>query len=151
VGDAAVCGCPAAADPDLGLFVFSGDLGLDAGKAQSVFRLDTAPRKRVKTPNRAACRVSLSGGARGECLWLQPHSPGLAERVWYGAASLSSVRWAGSAGVNLLLGNVSSAEQTTDFATSQVRQTAAFREALPAGRTPRSISYTSSRLASSSG
>jgi alkanesulfonate monooxygenase SsuD/methylene tetrahydromethanopterin reductase-like flavin-dependent oxidoreductase (luciferase family) len=68
---------------------------------------------------------------------VQPHSPGLADRVWYGAGSLSSVRWAGSVGVNLLLGNVSLAEQTTDFAASQVQQTATFREALPAGRSPR--------------
>jgi hypothetical protein len=67
---------------------------------------------------------------------VQPHSPGLAERVWYGAASLPSVRWAGSAGVNLLLGNVTAAE-AADFATAQVLQIAAFRAALPAGRTPR--------------
>ena len=68
---------------------------------------------------------------------VQPHSPGLAERVWYGAASLPSVRWTGSAGVNLLLGNVTAAEGTTDFATAQVNQIAAFRAALPAGRSPR--------------
>jgi alkanesulfonate monooxygenase SsuD/methylene tetrahydromethanopterin reductase-like flavin-dependent oxidoreductase (luciferase family) len=68
---------------------------------------------------------------------VQPHSPSLADRVWYGAASPSSVRWAGSAGLNLLLGNVTSAEETDDFATAQVLQTAAFRAELPAGRTPR--------------
>lgn len=67
---------------------------------------------------------------------LQPHSPGLADRVWYGAGSIGSARWAGSAGVNLLLGNVSQSEHTDDFATSQVQQLAAYRDAT-AGRQPR--------------
>jgi alkanesulfonate monooxygenase SsuD/methylene tetrahydromethanopterin reductase-like flavin-dependent oxidoreductase (luciferase family) len=68
---------------------------------------------------------------------LQPYSKGLVERIWYGTGSLGSARWAGSAGVNLLLGNVTQAEGTDDFSTAQINQIAAFREELPAGRTPR--------------
>jgi len=37
---------------------------------------------------------------------LQPHNPGLVSRVWYGAGSLRSARWAGETGLNLLTGNV---------------------------------------------
>lgn len=33
---------------------------------------------------------------------VEPHSPGLRDRVWYGAASLRSARWAGEQGLNLL-------------------------------------------------
>jgi alkanesulfonate monooxygenase SsuD/methylene tetrahydromethanopterin reductase-like flavin-dependent oxidoreductase (luciferase family) len=68
---------------------------------------------------------------------IQPHSPGLVDRVWYGAASRSSARWAGATGVNLLLGNVSFADHTDDFSASQVDQIATYRQHLPAGRTPR--------------
>lgn len=68
---------------------------------------------------------------------LQPYADGLAERIWYGAGSLGSARWAGSAGVNLLLGNVTGAERTEDFATAQLQQLDEFHAALPAGRRPR--------------
>jgi alkanesulfonate monooxygenase SsuD/methylene tetrahydromethanopterin reductase-like flavin-dependent oxidoreductase (luciferase family) len=68
---------------------------------------------------------------------LQPHAAGLVDRIWYGTGSLGSARWAGAAGVNLLLGNVTQAEATDDFSTAQINQTAAFRAQLPPRRTPR--------------
>jgi alkanesulfonate monooxygenase SsuD/methylene tetrahydromethanopterin reductase-like flavin-dependent oxidoreductase (luciferase family) len=37
---------------------------------------------------------------------IQPQSPGLAERTWYGGASLRSARWAGEHGLNLLSSSV---------------------------------------------
>ncbi|SCK18997.1 Coenzyme F420-dependent N5,N10-methylene tetrahydromethanopterin reductase and related flavin-dependent oxidoreductases [Streptomyces sp. LamerLS-316] len=37
---------------------------------------------------------------------VQPHSPGLARRMWYGGASLRSARWAGEHGMNLLTSSV---------------------------------------------
>jgi alkanesulfonate monooxygenase SsuD/methylene tetrahydromethanopterin reductase-like flavin-dependent oxidoreductase (luciferase family) len=37
---------------------------------------------------------------------LQPYSPGLADRIWYGGASTRSVRWAAQSGLNLLTGNI---------------------------------------------
>lgn len=65
---------------------------------------------------------------------VEPHSPGLAGRVWYGAASLRSAQWAGSAGLNLLTSSVVKAEdlpddETPDFADIQVAQIRAYREA----------------------
>lgn len=68
---------------------------------------------------------------------LQPYSAGLVDRIWYGTGSLSSARWAGGAGLNLLLGNVTSAEHTDDFSTAQVNQIAEFERHLPPGRRPR--------------
>ncbi|MFC9897326.1 LLM class flavin-dependent oxidoreductase [Nocardia sp. NPDC127579] len=50
---------------------------------------------------------------------LQPHNPGLIDRLWYGGGSSRSVRWAADSGLNLLLGNVVFAEHSGDFGTAQ--------------------------------
>ncbi|KKI16329.1 MULTISPECIES: LLM class flavin-dependent oxidoreductase [unclassified Leucobacter] len=65
---------------------------------------------------------------------VEPHSPGLSDRLWYGGGSLRSAEWAGSAGLNWLVSNISSAENgVTDFAQAQRNQIDAFRAAHPAG------------------
>lgn len=65
---------------------------------------------------------------------VEPHSPGLAQRLWYGGGSLRSAEWAGSAGLNWLVSNISSAEEgRTDFAEAQRAQIDRFRAAHPAG------------------
>jgi alkanesulfonate monooxygenase SsuD/methylene tetrahydromethanopterin reductase-like flavin-dependent oxidoreductase (luciferase family) len=65
---------------------------------------------------------------------LQPHSPGLASRVWYGAGSLASARWAGEHGLNLLTSSVVKAEGSTEgFADIQRRHIDEFRSVHPAG------------------
>jgi alkanesulfonate monooxygenase SsuD/methylene tetrahydromethanopterin reductase-like flavin-dependent oxidoreductase (luciferase family) len=64
---------------------------------------------------------------------VEPHSPGLADRVWYGAASLGSARWAGAHGLNLLTSSVVKAEESEDFAEVQLSQVRAFRAAHPLG------------------
>ena len=68
---------------------------------------------------------------------VQPHAPGLADRVWYGAASLRSARWAGEQGLNLLTSSVVKAEESEDFAEVQRSQVVAFRERHPAGAAAR--------------
>jgi alkanesulfonate monooxygenase SsuD/methylene tetrahydromethanopterin reductase-like flavin-dependent oxidoreductase (luciferase family) len=75
---------------------------------------------------------------------VEPHSPGLADRLWYGAASLRSARWAGEQGLNLLTSSVVKPEPdderpdgTWDFAAVQAEQIRAFRAAHPAGATAR--------------
>jgi alkanesulfonate monooxygenase SsuD/methylene tetrahydromethanopterin reductase-like flavin-dependent oxidoreductase (luciferase family) len=68
---------------------------------------------------------------------LQPYAPGLVDRVWYGSGSLRSATFAGSAGLNLLIGNLTSGEDTDDYGTAQRNQLAAYRAALPDGRRPR--------------
>jgi alkanesulfonate monooxygenase SsuD/methylene tetrahydromethanopterin reductase-like flavin-dependent oxidoreductase (luciferase family) len=59
---------------------------------------------------------------------IQPHSPGLADRVWYGGG-LESAKWAGAQGVNYLTSSVVSIEGTEsrDFATIQGEQIDAYR------------------------
>lgn len=68
---------------------------------------------------------------------VQPHSPGLRKRLWYGAASLSSARWAGEHGMNLLTSSVIRAEESEDFAEVQRTQVRAFRAAHPDGEKAR--------------
>lgn len=51
---------------------------------------------------------------------LQPYSPGLVDRVWYGGSSTRSVRWAGENGLNLLTGNIVIGDRSDDFATTQL-------------------------------
>jgi alkanesulfonate monooxygenase SsuD/methylene tetrahydromethanopterin reductase-like flavin-dependent oxidoreductase (luciferase family) len=64
---------------------------------------------------------------------VEPHSPGLASRIWYGAASLGSARWAGEQGLNLLTSSVVKAEESEDFEEAQLAQVRAFRAAHPLG------------------
>jgi alkanesulfonate monooxygenase SsuD/methylene tetrahydromethanopterin reductase-like flavin-dependent oxidoreductase (luciferase family) len=65
---------------------------------------------------------------------LQPHAKGLTDRIWYGGGSLRSADWAGRNGFNLLIGNVTTGEETDDFFVAQSRQLAAYRAAGGAGR-----------------
>jgi alkanesulfonate monooxygenase SsuD/methylene tetrahydromethanopterin reductase-like flavin-dependent oxidoreductase (luciferase family) len=64
---------------------------------------------------------------------VEPYSPGLRSRLWYGGASLASARWAGEHAVNFLTSSVIRAEESEDFAEVQVSQIRAFRAAHPAG------------------
>ena len=64
---------------------------------------------------------------------VEPHSPGLRSRIWYGGGSTASARWAGEHRMNFLTSSVVRAEDSTDFAAIQQAQIRAFREAHPDG------------------
>jgi len=64
---------------------------------------------------------------------VEPYSPGLRSRMWYGGASLASARWAGEHAVNFLTSSVVRAEESEDFAAVQLSHIRAFRAAHPAG------------------
>jgi alkanesulfonate monooxygenase SsuD/methylene tetrahydromethanopterin reductase-like flavin-dependent oxidoreductase (luciferase family) len=71
---------------------------------------------------------------------VQPHSPGLGARMWYGAASLRSAQWAGENGMNMLTSSVVKVEETDtapDFAALQLAQIRAFRAHHPDGERAR--------------
>lgn len=69
---------------------------------------------------------------------VQPHSPGLAGRVWYGGGLRSAV-WAGIEALNYLTANLVSSEgsQSIDFATIQAEHIDTFRAHHPSPRTAR--------------
>jgi len=70
---------------------------------------------------------------------VQPRSPGLRQRMWYGGAGLSSARWAGENVMNFLTSSVVRAEPAgpSDFAEIQLSHIRAFRAAHPAGAAAR--------------
>ncbi|MHA7285244.1 LLM class flavin-dependent oxidoreductase [Arthrobacter sp. MDT3-44] len=65
---------------------------------------------------------------------VEPHSPGLRQRLWYGAGSRKSAVWAGANGFNLLSSSVifPESDQEPDFARIQQSQIRAYREAAAA-------------------
>ncbi|MFI5794893.1 LLM class flavin-dependent oxidoreductase [Streptomyces sp. NPDC051677] len=71
---------------------------------------------------------------------VQPHSPGLGRRLWYGGGSLNSAEWAGAHGMNFLTSSVVKTEgpdDTRDFAEIQLSHIRAFRAAHPDGESAR--------------
>jgi alkanesulfonate monooxygenase SsuD/methylene tetrahydromethanopterin reductase-like flavin-dependent oxidoreductase (luciferase family) len=64
---------------------------------------------------------------------VQPHSPGLGRRMWYGGASLRSAQWAGEQGMNFLTSSVVKAEESEDFAAIQLSHVRTFRAHHPDG------------------
>src|SRR5580658_6786722 len=73
-------------------------------------------------------------------LRLEPYSPGLRERIWWGAASNATAAWAGKLGMNLQTSTLKFDETGEPLHVQQAAQIRAFREAWKeAGhtRTPR--------------
>jgi alkanesulfonate monooxygenase SsuD/methylene tetrahydromethanopterin reductase-like flavin-dependent oxidoreductase (luciferase family) len=68
---------------------------------------------------------------------LQPHDPGLVDRLWYGGGSTRSMRWAGAHGLNLLTGNIVFGEHSDDFATAQQGLIAEYRRRVDPARPAR--------------
>jgi alkanesulfonate monooxygenase SsuD/methylene tetrahydromethanopterin reductase-like flavin-dependent oxidoreductase (luciferase family) len=73
---------------------------------------------------------------------VEPHSPGLRKRMWYGGASLGSARWAGLNGLNFLSSSVvrvenAEGEDVPNFAEIQRSHIDAFRAAHPDGERAR--------------
>jgi alkanesulfonate monooxygenase SsuD/methylene tetrahydromethanopterin reductase-like flavin-dependent oxidoreductase (luciferase family) len=68
---------------------------------------------------------------------VQPHSPGLGGRMWYGGASLRSAQWAGAHGMNFLTSSVVKAEESADFEEIQLSHVRTFRAHHPDGERAR--------------
>jgi alkanesulfonate monooxygenase SsuD/methylene tetrahydromethanopterin reductase-like flavin-dependent oxidoreductase (luciferase family) len=73
---------------------------------------------------------------------VEPHSPGLRNRMWYGGASLQSAQWAGRNGLNFLSSSVvrseaPEGEKSMSFAEIQRSHIETFRDAHPDGERAR--------------
>ncbi|PSL37588.1 alkanesulfonate monooxygenase SsuD/methylene tetrahydromethanopterin reductase-like flavin-dependent oxidoreductase (luciferase family) [Labedella gwakjiensis] len=89
-------------------------------------------------PIGAAAEAPRRDGIEEFSTRVEPHSAGLADRIWYGAASMRSARWAGENGFRLLTSSVIAGENgTNDFASNQAEQVRAFREVHPDGESAR--------------
>ncbi len=62
-------------------------------------------------------------------LRVEPHSEGLVERIWWGAASDSTARWTGEMGMNLMSSTLKEDESGEPFHVQQRKQIEAFRDA----------------------
>ena len=73
-------------------------------------------------------------------LRIEPHSEGLRDRIWWGAATTATAQWTGTLGMNLQSSTLVMAESTKPFHVQQAEQIRAYREAFKAAghtRTPR--------------
>jgi alkanesulfonate monooxygenase SsuD/methylene tetrahydromethanopterin reductase-like flavin-dependent oxidoreductase (luciferase family) len=62
-------------------------------------------------------------------LRLEPHSPGLRDRIWWGAGSAKTAAWAATLGMNLMSSTLVDDDESGDpFHVVQARHIAAFRE-----------------------
>jgi alkanesulfonate monooxygenase SsuD/methylene tetrahydromethanopterin reductase-like flavin-dependent oxidoreductase (luciferase family) len=68
---------------------------------------------------------------------VEPYSPGLGSRMWYGGASLRSAQWAGEHGMNFLTSSVVKAEEPGTFAEIQLSHIRTFRAHHPDGENAR--------------
>ncbi|MGI4880378.1 MAG: LLM class flavin-dependent oxidoreductase [Janthinobacterium lividum] len=62
-------------------------------------------------------------------LRLEPHAPGLRERIWWGSASNATAVWAAKMGMNLQSSTLKADETGEPFHVQQARQIAAYRDA----------------------
>jgi alkanesulfonate monooxygenase SsuD/methylene tetrahydromethanopterin reductase-like flavin-dependent oxidoreductase (luciferase family) len=72
-----------------------------------------------------------AGGAPSQStrLAIQPQSPGLAERIWWGSGSRDTARWAGEQGMNLMSSTLLLEDTQVPFDELQAEQIGLFREA----------------------
>ncbi len=70
----------------------------------------------------------------------EPHSPGLRDRIWWGAGSRATAEWAGTNGLNLMSSTLMTEDAGMPFHELQAEQIRLFREAWDVAghaRTPR--------------
>jgi alkanesulfonate monooxygenase SsuD/methylene tetrahydromethanopterin reductase-like flavin-dependent oxidoreductase (luciferase family) len=70
----------------------------------------------------------MTGGARGR-LPIQPQSPGLSERIWWGAGSRATAQWAAEQGMNLMSSTLLSEDTGVPLSELQAEQIEIFRSA----------------------
>lgn len=68
---------------------------------------------------------------------VQPHSAGLSDRLWLGAGSARSTRWAAEHGLHLLTGNIVAGETSDVFVDAQLANLALFRQRWQGAAAPR--------------
>jgi alkanesulfonate monooxygenase SsuD/methylene tetrahydromethanopterin reductase-like flavin-dependent oxidoreductase (luciferase family) len=123
-------------------------LGVSRGSPEPAFRgadaFGYAPPDGMSDADAARAKVELfrvaiagaglvpadAGGRPSEqVLAIQPQSPGLAERIWWGAGSRETAVWAGRQGMHLMSSTLLLEDTSVPFDELQAEQIALFREA----------------------
>src|SRR4249919_3302317 len=74
-------------------------------------------------------RADVGGRAGEAMLAVQPQSPGLADRIWWGSGTRQSAAWAGEQGMNLMSSTLLLEDTQVPFDQLQAEQIALFRQA----------------------
>jgi len=85
-------------------------------------------------------RADVGGRPGPGALAIQPQSPGLPERIWWGSGTRQTAAWVGTQGMNLMSSTLLLEDTSVPFDELQAEQIAVFREAWAAAghtRTPR--------------
>jgi len=69
-------------------------------------------------------------------LRLEPHSPGLRDRIWWGAGTRATAEWAGAQGMNLMSSTLLTEDTGVPFSELQAEQIQRFRDAWTAAGHP---------------
>ncbi|WP_183086200.1 LLM class flavin-dependent oxidoreductase [Mycetocola tolaasinivorans] len=118
------------------------DIVFDAGWRSEDYGYGRIERLRDLIAGETVREVAPYNGIGGDLdtARVEPHSPGLAQRIWYGGGSLRSAEWAGQAGLGWLMSNISSTENgVLDFGLVQKAQIDTYRAAHPHPENSRAI------------
>src|SRR5579863_8881997 len=101
-----------------------GQSDADMGRRHAEVFLDTLRGEGFAQPNPRPMFANPPGLLR-----LEPHSPGLRERIWWGAGSNATAVWAAKIGMNLQSSTLKNDETGEPFHLQQAKQIRAYREA----------------------
>jgi alkanesulfonate monooxygenase SsuD/methylene tetrahydromethanopterin reductase-like flavin-dependent oxidoreductase (luciferase family) len=86
-------------------------------------------RERADLFRKAIDGMPVARGARGGVLALEPQSPGLVDRIWWGSGSRATAEWAGEQGYNLMSSTLLTEDTGVPFDELQLEQIEMYRAA----------------------
>ena len=86
-------------------------------------------RFRAAIAGAGAVRADIGGRPGEAMLAVQPHSPGLADRIWWGSGSRETAAWAGEQGMNLMSSTLLLEDTKVPFDQLQAEQIDLYRDA----------------------
>ncbi|GAB7006110.1 LLM class flavin-dependent oxidoreductase [Nocardioides sp. AN3] len=101
-----------------------GETDADMGRRHTEVLLEVLKGEGFARPNPRPMFANPPGPLR-----LEPHSEGLRRRIWWGAGSDSTARWAAELGMNLMSSTLKEDESGEPFHVQQRKQIEVFREA----------------------